>query len=140
MAELIRVVDYFTTVVHDRPGEGSWILSRIQEAGVTLAGACGFPLGRGRAQLSLIPMEPGALVAAAEACEFGLSRAKRAFLIQGEIRPGAVAGIYHRLERKAINIVAAQAVSAGEGRFGMMLWVKPAEVDRAARALGIERS
>ena len=138
MADHIRVVEYYTVVVHDRPGQGYWVYSRLHEAGVTLLGASGFPLARGKAQLSLIPEDPAALAAAAEACECELSAPKRAFLIQGETRVGAMSDTYHRLERKGINIVAAQALAAGAGRWGMMLWVKPADVDRAAKALGIQ--
>ena len=138
MSELIRLVEYYTATVHDRPGEGYWVYSRIQEAGVTLLGASGFPVGTGKAQLSLIPEDPAALVAAAEACECELSPPKRAFLVQGEARVGAMADIYRVLEQEGINIVAAQAVAAGSGRWGMMLWVKPADVERAAKALGVK--
>src|SRR3990172_4592406 len=137
MADLIRVVEYYTVDVHDRPGEGYWVYSRLKEAGVNLLGACGFPTRRGKAPLSLVPETPKALVAAAEECECELSPPKRAFLIQGEDHVGALADVYERLEKRGINIVAAQAVTGGEGRWGMLLWVKPAEVAKAAKALGV---
>jgi len=136
MADQVRTVEYYTVVVHDRPGQGYWVYSRLQEAGVSLLGVAAFPVGRGRAQLSLVPTDPAALVAAAEACECKVSRPKRAFHVQGETRVGAMAEMYRRLEQKGINIVAAHSVAAGEGRWGMLLWVKPADVDRAAKALG----
>lgn len=138
MADQVRVVPYYTVTVHDRPGQGYWVFSRLLEGGVTLLGTCGFPLGRGKAQFSIVPTDPAALVAAAEACECELSPPKRAFLVQGEVRAGAMAEIYERLEPKGINIVAAHSVAAGAGRWGMLLWVKPADVELAAKALGAE--
>ena len=36
----------------------------------------------------------------------------------------------------ALVVTAADAVTAGRGRFGMILWVKPKDVGRAAKALG----
>jgi len=35
-----------------------------------------------------------------------------------------------------INVTAADAVSGGKGRYGMIIWVKPKDYARAARALG----
>jgi hypothetical protein len=40
-----------------------------------------------------------------------------------------------KIAAKRINVTAADAVSAGKGRYGMILWVKPKDLGRAARAL-----
>ena len=43
-----------------------------------------------------------------------------------------------RLEKLAdekINVTAADAVAAGKGRYGMILWVRPKDYARAARVL-----
>jgi hypothetical protein len=137
MPEIIRPVEYFHVMVHNRPGEGYWIYSQIKKAGVGLIGASAFPRPRGRAQVTLIPEDPKALVAAAEDCECELSPVKRAFVLQSDGRIGALADVYGRLERVGIGVVAAHAVSAGEGRWGMMLWVNPADYERAGKALGV---
>jgi hypothetical protein len=50
---------------------------------------------------------------------------KRAFLVQGDNRVGAVAAV-----------TAAAATAAGSVRYGMILWVAAAEYERAAEALG----
>lgn len=135
MADLIRAVDYFHVTVHDRPGEGYWIHSRLKQSGVRLLACCGFPAAGGKAQLDLVPEDPGALVDWARQFEVTLSPLKRAFLIQGADR--LVPDIYERLEHLGINVVATQAVSGEGGRWGMMLWVKPADFDRASKALGL---
>ena len=59
-----------------------------------------------------------------------------AFLVQGQDRPGAIAGIVSKLADAGVNITALDAVAAGGGRYGAVLWVKPAEVRKAAKAIG----
>ena len=61
---------------------------------------------------------------------------KKGFLIQGTDQVGAVHRHLKKLAEAGINITAADAVSAGMGRYGMLLWVKPRDYARAARALG----
>jgi hypothetical protein len=65
-----------------------------------------------------------------------LSAPKRGFLVQGRDRVGAVHRELRRLAAAGVNVTAADAVSAGRGRFGMILWVKPGDYARAASALG----
>jgi hypothetical protein len=36
-----------------------------------------------------------------------------------------------------INVIAAAAVTAGEGRFGMLFWVAPRDYNRAAKLLEV---
>ena len=48
---------------------------------------------------------------------------------------GAVHRHIAKLADAGINVTAADAVAAGNGRYGMILWVKPKDYARAARAL-----
>ena len=64
-----------------------------------------------------------------------LSAAKKAFLVQGDDRVGACYRQLKKLADKKINVTAADAVAAGKGRYAMILWVKPKDYARAARAL-----
>ena len=50
---------------------------------------------------------------------------------------GALADLLAKLAEAKINITATDAVCAGADRFGMILWVKPRDVKRAAKAFGI---
>jgi hypothetical protein len=65
-----------------------------------------------------------------------LSRVKKAFLITGGDTVGAVHRHVQKLADARISITAADAVCAGGGRYGMILWVKPRDFARAAKALG----
>jgi predicted amino acid-binding ACT domain protein len=65
-----------------------------------------------------------------------LSDVKKGFLVQGTDRVGAVHRHLKKLAEAGINVTAADAVAAGKGRYGMLLWVKPREYARAAKVLG----
>jgi hypothetical protein len=136
MADTVRGVDYYYVTVPDTPGEGQRILSALKDSGVNLHAFLGFPLEGGQSQLDLVPEDPDALRAAAEQAGVTLSEAKRAFLVQGNDRVGAVADSLEKLAGANVNLTAAAATGAGSGRYGMILWVAPADFDRAAHALG----
>jgi hypothetical protein len=136
MADSIRSVEYYYVTVPDAPGEGQRILSALQESGVNLLAYLGFPVGGGQSQLDLVPEDPGALKDVAERLGLTLSEAKRAFLVQGDDRVGAVADTVAKLAGAGINVTAAAATAAGSGRYGMILWVAAADYERAADVLG----
>ena len=52
------------------------------------------------------------------------------------VRDGAVHRQIRKLADQRLNITALDAVAAGKGQYGMILWVKPKDYARAARALG----
>lgn len=136
MADTIRRVDYFYILTPNRPGEAARALKALKDAGINLLAFSGFPKGR-RAQLDFIPADPAALVKAAKRAGWKLSAKKSCFLIRGEDRPGAVADILGKLADAKINVTAVDAVCAGADRYGAILWVKPPELKRAAKALGV---
>ncbi len=136
MAEEIRLVDYFYVEVPDKPGEALRALSQLREAGVNLLAFSGFPKGR-RSQLDFIPADPAAFKAVAKRARWKTVGPKKGFLIQGDDRVGATADLLARLAGAKINVTATDAVCAGMGRYGVLLWVKPGDVKRAAKAFGI---
>ena len=136
MADTVRRVEYYYVTVPDSAGEGDRILSALRDDGVNLLAYLGFPVGGGQSQLDLVPEDPDSLREAAARAGITLSEAKRAFLVQGDDRLGAVADITAKLAGGNINVTAAAATGAGAGRYGMILWVAPADYERAAGALG----
>ena len=134
MADVIRKVDYFKALVQDKAGEGARILSTLLGEGINLLAFTGFPRGR-KSQLDFVPANGPAFRKAAK--KVGLAVTKNtAFLVQGQDRAGAIAGIVSKLADARVNITALDAVAAGGGRYGAILWVKPADVRKAAKALG----
>jgi hypothetical protein len=120
-----------------RAREGQRILSALKGSGVNLLAYLGFPLGGGQSQIDLVPEDPDALKEAAARASITLSEAKRAFLVQGGDRVGAVADTTAKLAEANINVTAAAATGAGSERYGMILWVAPADYENAAGVLGV---
>ncbi len=135
MADTVRKVVYFKMSVPDKAGEGARVLGALRDAGVNLLAFTGFPRGR-RAQLDLVPEDAAGFVQAAKRAKLALAGKKTGFLVQGEDRPGAVAEYVEKLAGAGISITAVDAVSAGENRFGAILWVKSRDVGKTAKALG----
>lgn len=135
MADAVRLVDYYYITLGDRPGEGVQALRVLRAAGVNLAAIHAFPAAR-RAQVDLVPLDAQALKAAAKTAKWKLTGPKKAFLIEGDDRPGALVDCFSRLAGAKINVTAVSATAAGAGRFGAILWVKPRDVKKAAQALG----
>ncbi len=135
MADTVRGIEYYYVTVPNTPGEGQRLLSALKESAVNLLAFLGFPLGGGQSQIDLVPEDPQALREAAERAGITLSEPKRAFLIQGDDRVGAVADTTAKLAEANINLTAAAATGAGSGRFGMIVWVAAADYERAAEAL-----
>jgi hypothetical protein len=136
MADRVKKVGYCYMKVPNRAGQGEKVLGQLREEGVNLIAYSGFPIGRGKAQLDFIPEDMGALRRVARQNGWRLSKAKKGFLVTGSDQIGAVHRHINKLADKKINITAADAVAAGKGRYGMILWVRPNQYGRAARVLG----
>ena len=95
----------------------------------------GFPAKGGKAQLDLITQDLAAVRRVARKEGWRVSATKKGFLIQGSDKVGAVHRHLQKLADKRINVTASDAVAAGKGRYGMLLWVKPKDFARAAKTL-----
>jgi len=135
MADMIRKVSYYYTTASDKPGEGARLLEVLRKAGVNLTAVHAFPSAR-KTQVDFVPSDDAAFTAAAKAAKIKLSKPKTAFLIEGEDRIGALAGVLGKLGAAKINVTASSAVCAGMGRYGAIFWVKPRDVAKAASTLG----
>ena len=136
MTDSVQTVEYFDVIVDDEAGAVQGVLAALGDADVNLLAFLGFPAGGGKSQVDLVPEDPAELKAAAAQLDLALGAPKKAFLIQGDERVGAVADITSTLADAGVNITAASAVGAGADRFGIVVWVAPDDYDRAAKALG----
>jgi hypothetical protein len=136
MADQVRKVSYAYVMVPDRAGQGTKVLDQVRKAGIDMLAFSGFPAGKGKAQLDIVVDRLAPLRAIAKKNGWSLSAPKQGFHIQGPDKLGAVSRQYQKLAKQGIGVTAADAVSAGKGRYGMILWVKAKDFSRAAKALG----
>jgi ribosomal protein L13E len=136
MRTRVRKVNYAYVVAPSRAGQGARILGELRDAGVNLIAFNGFPAKRGQAQLDLVSDDLAKIRRIARQRGWRLSKARRGFLVQGLDEVGAVYQHIKKLGDRGINVTAAEAVAAGQGLFGMLLWVKPSDFARASRTLG----
>lgn len=135
MSYRARKVNYCYITASNRPGIANNILKEIKEAGINLLAFSGFPAKAGKGQIDLVAEKLSGIRKLAKKNGWKLSKSKKAFLIQGTDKTGAVAEPIGRLAKAKINVTAADAVAAGKGRYGMILWVKPKVYGKAAKAL-----
>jgi hypothetical protein len=135
MPDTVRRVDYFSIQVPNKPGEAFRVLSALVSAGINLLACTGIPRGR-RAQIDVVPEDTRQFSAAVKKAGLAFNPKKTGFLIQGEDRPGALAEKLGKLAAAGVNLTAVDGLSAGQGRWGAILWVKPEDVSKAATLLG----
>ena len=135
MADRVRRVNYCYVTVPNRAGQGAKVLAELKEAGVNPLAFSAFPAKGGKAQLDIVAENMAAIRRVARRNGWRLSRRKQGFLVQGVDAVGAVHRHVQKLADQTINITAVAAVTAGKGRYGMILWVKPKHYRRATRVL-----
>jgi hypothetical protein len=137
MATEILQIDYHYVILDDEPSAAAAALATLWGEGVNLVGFSEFPHGPGKTQLDLIAHDSRALARTATDMGLTVSRAKTGFLIRGDGTPApAVVEVLQRLAAAHIHVISLQAVAAGGGGFGAMLWVRAPDVEEAAKVLG----
>jgi hypothetical protein len=135
MTVTVRRVEYFYITLEDKPGEGAKVLERLKQADVNLVAFTAFPSGEGKTQVDFFPEDPERFEKAMGDLNTALIGPRRAFLLQGDDRPGAIVELHQRLAQAGINAYAANGVSDGRGAFGYILWIRAEEYEKAAAAL-----
>jgi len=134
MPDSVRKVEHFSTRVPNRPGAAFKVLSTLVSAKVNLLACTGIPRGR-QAQIDVVPEDATRFRVAVKKAGLVFAPKRTGFMIQGNDRPGALAENLAKLAKRGINVTAIDALTAGNGRWGAILWVTPEDVARAARAL-----
>jgi hypothetical protein len=137
MGSMIRRVEYFYVNVEDHPGEGYKLLSQLAQLGINQLAFTAVPVGVDRAQLAVFPEDPGKLIEAARQAKIGLDGPHRALLVQGDDKMGAFAEVHGKLYDASVNVYASSGVTDGRGAFGYVIYVRPEDFDRAAKALEV---
>jgi hypothetical protein len=135
MADTVRKVEYFSIHVPNTPAKAFGVLSTLVSAGIDLLACIGVATGR-RARIDVVPADTRRFKAAVKKAGLTFTPEKSGFMIQGRDRPGALSEQLRKLGDKQINVTGIDALGAGKGRWGAIIWVEDEAVRKAARVLG----
>jgi hypothetical protein len=135
MADLIRTAQYFKVTIADKSGTLAHMLAPLDEAGVNLLAVHAFPRNR-RTQVDVVPENPAVFKETAKSLKWKMQGPKVCFLVEGDDRPGALVDLTDQIGSAKINLTAVTGITAGQGRFGAILWVKTKDMKKAAKLLG----
>lgn len=135
MADAVRKVEYFSITVPNAPAKAFGVLSTLVSAGVDLLACIGVPRGRS-AEIDVVPVDTRRFKSVVKKARLTFTPEKSGFLIQGRDRAGALTDHLKKLGDSGINVTGIDALSAGEGRWGAIIWVEAASLRKARQVLG----
>ena len=139
MGAQIFSVDYYLTTIEDKPGEGSKILSWLASEEVNLLAFNASPIGDGKSQLTIYPVNPIWLGHQARQRGYLLKGPHHAFIVHGDDELGALITIHRRLEEVGINVSTSNGIVDGRGGYRYILHVTPEDFEKAMDVLGVEQ-
>ncbi|MBM4170129.1 MAG: hypothetical protein FJ215_13380 [Ignavibacteria bacterium] len=134
MAKTKRVT-YFKTRVEDRPGALLALAQDLKSKELGLIALKGVSQG-GHGEILVVAKNADKLREHWNAAGI-LAEEGTAFLISGTDKTGALVKSLEALKEAGVNIVAIEAVAAGE-KFGTVVWVDPADIEKTAQALRVK--
>lgn len=126
---------YFKANLEDKPGALLGILKDLKSRNLGLTGMWGFASSPGKGELYVVPKNPDKVRAAWKASGM-LAEEGTGFWFKGVDKTGVLVKTLEALAEAGVNIVAIDAIAVG-GRYGSFIWVNPADVEKAAKALGV---
>jgi len=140
MSAHIYSIDYFYTTVEDTPGEACRFLEAIASEDVNLVAFNAFPVGQGRTQLVIYPLNSTWLGDMARHEGLRLDGPHHAFVIHGDDELGVLADIHKDLCDAEINISNSNGISDGVGGFRYIMHVHPDDYQRALEVLNVDQN
>ncbi|MBM3498326.1 MAG: hypothetical protein FJX74_06605 [Armatimonadetes bacterium] len=134
MAATVRRVTAFRVTLGDRVGALADVLAAARNAGIDLQSVAGYVCGAEGVILA-VPRDLNRARPASVGAPWALGE-QDVFLMEGDDERGALVSVTEKLAVAGIGIQAAYAVAV-EDHFAAVIAVDPADVDRAAAALGV---
>jgi hypothetical protein len=136
MTQKYHKVEYYNITVQGHIAEGSRLLTTIADAGVDFLAYKAISLERNRTQFTLFPIEGSKMTAGAMKAGLKLDGPHAAIIITGDEKPGALAEIYRKLSHAGIRVAESSGMAHINGGYGVVLYLKQADCDKAMAALG----
>jgi len=127
-------VTYFKANLEDKPGALLAIMQDLKSKNLGLTGLWGFATQPGKAELYIVAKNPDKVRKAWQSAGL-IAEEGTGFLLKGTDKTGVLVKNLQAIADAGVNIRAIDAIAVG-GRYGSFVWVAPADVERAAHALG----
>jgi hypothetical protein len=135
MAKVLRA-KFFKINLENKPGALLKVMSELKGKNMGLSGLWGFATRSDKAELYVVPRKPDALREIWTASGLLVDEGT-CFWLTGADRTGALVKSLEALASAGINVDSIDASAVG-GRFGSFIWVGPADIEKAAAALGVK--
>jgi hypothetical protein len=139
MAATIYSVDYYTTTVEDRPGQGCAVLKMLAAEEVNLLAFNAFPVGGNKTQLIIYPLNTTWLAEVARRRQIRLAGPRHAFMVHGDDELGALTDIHEKLCHASINIASSNGLTDGRGGYRYIMHVNPEDYEKACTVLDVDQ-
>lgn len=137
MAFDARKVQYFHANLTGGSDNAYDTLTQIASLGANLLALVSVPMGPDTIQFTLFAENPRKLQSIARDAGLALDGPHEAVLVQGVDELGAIARVHVLMREAGIDCYASSGVTDGHGYFGYILYVRPGEADKAAKALAV---
>jgi hypothetical protein len=132
----LNKVEYYNITVNGNAGEGSKLLSVFAGVGVNLLAFKAVPVEPMRTQFSLFPDDSSKMNDGAKKTGLHLDGPHFALLIKGyDDESGALADIYEKLSQADIIVYESSGIANIKGSYGVVLYLKQEDCEKAMEAL-----
>ena len=135
MALDIKRVEYYNISINGQITDASKLLSTIVGAGVDFHAFKAIPLGPNRTQFTLFAKDSSKMIDGAKKSGLNLEGPYSALLIKGDEKSGALADIYKNLSQAGIQVYEASGIADINEGYGVILYLKQEDCDKAVAAL-----
>ena len=127
-------VTFFKMNLEDKPGALLAVMRDLKAKNLSLVGLWGYSTSPGNAELHVAARNPD------KVCNYWKSMGKLVsetpgFFLKGTDKTGALIHHLEALASAGVSMTGIDGVAVG-GKYGSFVWVKPADVEKAAKALG----
>lgn len=133
----IKSVKYYQTTIDNQSGEAFKLLSLFAGVGINLLAFTAVPLGPLRTQFTLFPDDGLKMTDGAKKAGLTIDGPRPALLVMGDDESGALAGIYEKLSKADINVYASSGIAGIKGSYGVILYVKQEDYEKALATLDL---
>ena len=130
----VRLVTYFKIPLEDKPGTVLAVAKDLKAKNLGLLAIYGYGTQPGQSELYCIPKNPDRFRAAFKSANPAFEEGT-GLLLKGEDKTGALVKALESIASAGVSMGAMYAVAAG-GKYGSFIRIAPADVEKAAKALG----